>query len=159
MRLRSTRLETNKQTKRKVKKTREHESAATLFRLLMREMSLLLNSGSSSVLVLRSAAPQRAQGRESVSALREGERERVGERVQLDCKLALVAVQLNKQNVFAFLFAASRLGFSNFPRTSAPDAHVSAARPMGRLPQPRRPAGAALRLAGWARAQKDEAEP
>lgn len=42
----------------------------------MGEMSLLLNSGSSSVLVLRSAAPQRARGRESVSALREGERER-----------------------------------------------------------------------------------
>lgn len=82
-----------------------------------------------------------------------------GERVQLDWKLTLVAVQLNKQNVFAFLFAASRLGFSNFPRTSAPDAHASAAPPMGTLPQPRGPAGAALPLAGWARAQKDEAEP
>lgn len=102
--------------------------------------------------------PHRGRGRESTGALRD-EGERVGEPLQLDWKLALVAVQLNKQNVFAFLFAASRLGFSNFPRTSAPDAHVAAAWPIGWLPEPRRPAGAALRLAGWARAQKDEAEP
>lgn len=107
---------------------------------------------------LEICCPPCGRGRESAGALRD-EGEKVGERVQLDWKLALVAVQLNKHNVLPFLFAASRLGFSNFPRTSAPDAHVSAARPMGRLPQPRRPVGAALRLAGWARAQKDEAEP